>query len=120
MKRVADRFLRSGYEVIDTVGEGEDQTHIHVPQQILVVDVLDQMRVLTALIEEQLQQPQYKVMVFSCTAMQTAYLAKAFVSAGVDVFEMHSRKTQSYRTRTSQQFREAKNAIMFTSDVTAR
>ena len=34
--------------------------------------------------------------------------------------EIHSRKTQSARTRTSDQFRSCKQGIMFSSDVTAR
>ena len=29
--------LREGYTVVDTVGEEEEQTHAHVPQQMMVV-----------------------------------------------------------------------------------
>jgi ATP-dependent RNA helicase MSS116 len=39
---------------------------------------------------------------------------------GTEVMEIHSRKTQSARTRTSDQFRSCKQGIMFSSDVTAR
>jgi ATP-dependent RNA helicase MSS116 len=39
---------------------------------------------------------------------------------GVKVFEMHSRKSQTVRTRTAAQFRESKCAMMFSSDVSAR
>jgi len=35
--------------------------------------------------------------------------------AGIDVLEIHSRKSQAQRTKTSDQFRSAKNAILFSS-----
>lgn len=39
---------------------------------------------------------------------------------GYDVLETHSRKSQSYRERVSESFRNRKGVIMFTSDVSAR
>jgi hypothetical protein len=36
-------------------------------------------------------------------------------SAGIEVLEIHSRKSQAQRTKTSDQFRAAKNAILFSS-----
>jgi superfamily II DNA/RNA helicase len=60
-------------------------------------------------------------MVFFPTARQTAYTASLFnTAAGYNVLEIHSRKTQGARTRTSEQFRGAKKGVMFSSDVTAR
>jgi ATP-dependent RNA helicase MSS116, mitochondrial len=41
-----------------------------------------------------MKQPNYKVMVFFPTARQTGYMAGLFQSVGVDVMEMHSRKSQ--------------------------
>lgn len=38
----------------------------------------------------------------------------------MNVREMHSRKPQLYRTRISNEFREAKRMILVTSDVSAR
>ena len=61
-----------------------------------------------------------QVMVFLPTARQTGYLATLFGSVGVEVLEIHSRKSQAVRTKTSDQFRAAKRGIMFSSDVTAR
>ena len=62
-----------------------------------------------------------QVMVFFPTARQTAYTASLFnTAAGYNVLEIHSRKTQGARTRTSEQFRGAKKGVMFSSDVTAR
>eukprot|EP01047_Picozoa_sp_COSAG01_P057515 COSAG01_NODE_6657_length_3560_cov_5.515458_3_plen_121_part_00 len=34
--------------------------------------------------------------------------------------DIHSRKSQSARTKTSQRFRDARQAVLFTSDVSAR
>ena len=61
-----------------------------------------------------------QVMVFFPTARQTAYMAALFNSIGTEVMEIHSRKTQSSRTHTSERFRTAKRGILFSSDVTAR
>ena len=59
-------------------------------------------------------------MVFLPTARQTGYLASLFNSIGIEVMEIHSRKSQAVRTKTSDQFRMCKQGIMFSSDVTAR
>ncbi len=72
------------------------------------------------MLAEQMLLPNYKVMVFLPTARQTGYLATLFNSVGVEVMEIHSRKSQAVRTKTSDQFRAAKRGIMFSSDVTAR
>jgi ATP-dependent RNA helicase MSS116 len=39
---------------------------------------------------------------------------------GVPIKEMHSRKSQGYRTRVSEEFRAGSGVIMFSSDVSAR
>ena len=43
-----------------------------------------------------------------------------FNEMGMPVLDIHSRKSQAQRTRTSAEFRAGRNVIMFTSDVTAR
>ena len=79
-----------------------------------------QIDVLARLLCEQMMLPNYKVMVFLPTARQTGYLASLFNSIGIEVMEIHSRKSQAVRTKTSDQFRSCKQGIMFSSDVTAR
>jgi len=59
-------------------------------------------------------------MVFFATARVTQFMAELFCAAGVPVMDIHSRKSQGARTRTSNEFRAAAAAIMFTSDVSAR
>jgi ATP-dependent RNA helicase MSS116 len=39
---------------------------------------------------------------------------------GLPVLEIHSRKSQSQRTRVSDAFRDGHGLVMFTSDVSAR
>lgn len=41
-------------------------------------------------------------------------------ATGNDAYELHSRKSQSYRTKTSEKFRRGTNCVLFTSDVSAR
>ena len=64
--------------------------------------------------------PDYKIIVFFVTARLTQLNAEVFNLMGYNVLEIHSRKSQSYRTKTSDKFRNNNNIIMFTSDVTAR
>ena len=84
----------------------------------------------------------YKIIVFFPTARQTAFYAGLFNQAGLEVLEIHSRKNQGARTKTSDLFRclsspysikrdsflssavmifrTKKNVILFSSDVSAR
>ena len=43
-----------------------------------------------------------------------------FEHMSIPVLEMHSRKSQSHRTRMSDEFRGQNGIIMFSSDVSAR
>ena len=47
-------------------------------------------------------------------------MAAVFNTLGMSIMEIHSRKSQPNRIRTSEEFRQAKSAVMFSSDVTAR
>ena len=72
------------------------------------------------------EQPKcYKVIVFFPTAKITQWAAELFnhrnaLATGPSVLEIHSRKSQSYRTRVSDQFRASSRLILFSSDVSAR
>ena len=60
-------------------------------------------------------------MVFFPTARQTGYMAALFkLATKMNILEIHSRKSQSHRTKTSETFRASKRGIIFSSDVTAR
>lgn len=61
-----------------------------------------------------------QVLVFCTTAMLTRLVADLLSKFNLNVREIHSRKTQSYRTRVSDEFRKSKGLILVTSDVSAR
>jgi len=121
IREVATKSLQPGYISIDTVGEEGEQTHSHVTQEIYSIPVKQHIPQLLAILLHNINNiKNYKLMVFFPTAKQTSYMSRLFQSLGINVFEMHSGKSQSYRTNTSGKFRNAKNGIMFSSDVTAR
>merc|ERR1711871_1230007 len=62
----------------------------------------------------------YKIIVFFTTARLTGFMARLFNEMGVKTLEIHSRKSQSQRSRTADQFRDGCNLILFSSDVSAR
>jgi ATP-dependent RNA helicase MSS116 len=65
-------------------------------------------------------EPQFKIIAFFVSARGTQFHSELFNAMGIPVLEIHSRKSQPHRTRTSEQFRSAASAIMFSSDVSAR
>jgi len=121
VKEVARQAMKSGFKFVDTVGEEAEQTHKHV-QQELVVSAPDQIIYnLGAILERETSKSNdFKIMVFFTTARVTQYMSQLFNKVGFKVLEIHSRRSQSQRTKTSEDFRKSKNAIMFSSDVSAR
>ena len=85
---------------------------IQVPQQYMVVPLGQQLRGMVHAMEEHIQQARaantgYKIIVFFPTARQTAYYASLLTSSGLNVLEIHSRKSQGQRTKASDEFRFA-------------
>ena len=64
--------------------------------------------------------PQFKIMIFFVTARLTGFHAELFQKMGFPVVEIHSRKSQSARTKASKIFRDNTQRILFSSDVSAR
>ncbi len=52
--------------------------------------------------------------------MMTKLVAELLSELNLNVREIHSRKSQSYRTKVSDEFRKSKGLILVTSDVSAR
>jgi ATP-dependent RNA helicase MSS116 len=73
-----------------------------------------------AIEEHQAEEPNHKIMVFFPTARSTQLASEMFEACGKPVFEIHSRKSQAVRTKAADKFREARAAVMMSSDVTAR
>jgi len=107
IREIARTSLLPGYKIIDTVGEEVEQTHSHVPQKVVQVEMDRQLRVIIELIEQhKAQNPDgHKIILFFPTARQTGYYASVFNSIGLETLEIHSRKSQGARTKASDLFR---------------
>eukprot|EP00937_MAST-01D_sp_MAST-1D-sp2_P005261 g5261.t1 len=122
---IARFALRDRFEHVDCVGK-EQATHQHVPQELLVHSIADQFSELLLLMREGAADPNFKIMVFFTTARLTQFFSELFNHVHQmggfpsEVLEIHSRKSQPHRNRVSKQFRDSQNAIMFSSDVSAR
>lgn len=64
--------------------------------------------------------PNYKVIVFFTTARVASFSSRLFNHAECPTLELHSRLSQSKRTKTSDQFRDGTKLVLFSSDVSAR
>lgn len=122
---IARNALRPGYATIDTTGLAKDDsgsTHLHVHQEVVIAPFSDFIFAVAAALQEEMNRSRddYKILVFFTTARVTGYMAELFTAAGMNIVEMHSRKSQSYREKASEKFRVGKNILMFSSDVTAR
>jgi ATP-dependent RNA helicase MSS116 len=62
----------------------------------------------------------YKVIIFCTTAMVTKLVAEVLSQLKLNIREIHSRKSQSARTKVSDEFRRSKGVILVSSDVSAR
>lgn len=120
VRDIARDALMPGFATVDTVGELTEQTHLHVRQQVVTVPLSDSIAAISAILETHMQTVDYKIIVFLPTARHAGFMAQLFQFMGFQVLEMHSRKSQSQRTKTSDIFRAGSSLIMFSSDVSAR
>ena len=122
------KFMKEDFRTVQTIAQGETQTHENVPQHVIVTHGLEnQMPALLELAKRESNESQaFKAIVFFNTAA-TATLAmqiwsRSSLAEKTDIpgLVMHARLTQGTRTRTSDKFRKSTRAIMFASDVAAR
>ncbi|KAF9070704.1 P-loop containing nucleoside triphosphate hydrolase protein [Rhodocollybia butyracea] len=144
--RVAQAYLgvgSTGYEFISTLKEDEMNTHQHVHQSYIITPFQKHLSTLLALLhidalkhalpkvrtststEFSGPSTSSKIIVFFPTARQVAFANAVLSSSGIKkslppIFELHSRKSQSARTKASDAFRKASSAILLSSDVAAR
>ncbi|EXJ87670.1 hypothetical protein A1O1_04594 [Capronia coronata CBS 617.96] len=124
VKNVAHLFLNTGYEHISTIPEGEANTHERV-QQFLVTtpSMIQHAPAMVAVIESELATAKlFKAIVFAPTAAHVDFYAHILTAVGTlpKVSVLHSRMSQTKRTRTTEEFRQATNAICVATDVIAR
>mmetsp|Transcript_16580 Transcript_16580/g.48468 ORF Transcript_16580/g.48468 Transcript_16580/m.48468 type:complete len:594 (+) Transcript_16580:191-1972(+) len=119
------------YHFVDTVGE-EQQTHVNVPQRATICETQKGCAAeLIAVLNDACSDPEHKVIAFFTTARLTQFYAELCLELAKDptcaflrhtkILEIHSRKSQSHRTKVSDIFRNSVGkACLLTSDVTAR
>ena len=114
--------LKKDHKFIDTVGTETDQTNAHVPQTVTICRMDEHLHAIEAALKAHIHaHPNaFKVIVFFPTARAAGYMASIFQAAKFPILEMHSRKSQQFRTKTAEQFRTGNKLIMFSSDVSAR
>lgn len=135
------RTLKPQFHFVQTVKEGELATHEKVPQKIITTPGLENH--LPALFElakreidkhERGEGPPFKAIVYlqATTNVQFSYSVFDNLTeenggrfgknplAPAGIFSIHGQLTQERRSYTTEKFRRAKSAILFSTDVTAR
>lgn len=121
VESISSIALKKDYQFINTVEEGDEQTNAHVEQGFVQCTLATQLLSMEYLLHQHMTNtPNFKVIVFFNTANTAAYVAELLRQANFPIVEMHSRKSQSYRTKAADQFRKNTNVIMVSSDVSAR
>ncbi|KAG0192042.1 hypothetical protein DFQ28_010313 [Apophysomyces sp. BC1034] len=115
--------LSPKHDIIDTVGEDDVNTHMHVKQSALIAPYSDQISCMRDMFYNYDPATKGKVIVFLPTTKATMLYAQIFKYLLPEriVYELHSRKSQDQRSRIAERFRRAQpGAVLFTSDVSAR
>lgn len=122
----AGLVLGKNYKFVSTIPVGETQTHEHVPQSLIVVPTFSHSAtgLLGALRREMaaLGSSNVKAIVFAPTAAQVDFYADVLSNFKdlPPVSGVHSRLTQSRRTKITDTYRKAKSGILVATDVIAR
>ncbi|CAE6527530.1 unnamed protein product [Rhizoctonia solani] len=134
IEQVARSTLDKNHEFINTVQDEDSPVHAHIPQYHTVVPrAEDQLpHILRLLAHDQLANPgKSKTIIFLPTTKMTQMyasllreLARDTLPAGrsTQIYEIHSKKDQDSRSRTSDRFRRDTSgaSVLITSDVSAR
>ncbi|KAJ7639122.1 P-loop containing nucleoside triphosphate hydrolase protein [Roridomyces roridus] len=126
IKQVAKGALASNYRFISTLREDEVNTHEHVPQQSMIVPFKQQVAATLSFLQQDrvLHSGASKAIIFLPTARLVGFYFEVLsqLPAGTlpPMYEIHSRKSQPARTKAAEAFKNSKEALLISSDVTAR
>ncbi|KAI8912354.1 P-loop containing nucleoside triphosphate hydrolase protein [Powellomyces hirtus] len=122
VKQIATLALNKNYKFISTISKADAATHTHVAQHVLEAPLSHSMATTFALIHSLHAAGKSKLIVFLPTARATQLYCETFhnLMSNLPAFEIHSRKSQSNRTKTTEAFKSAAQGVLFSSDVTAR
>ena len=125
IRQIAHEVLDKDHTFIDVVSNDSSPVHAHIPQHYTFLpDASEQLPQLIRLIaNDQLVNPRNsKVIVFLNTTKQTQLfatllrdLSKTTLPARSQVYEIHSKRTQSSRTAASNAFRRGRSGLRFSS-----
>ncbi|KAK6515888.1 hypothetical protein TWF281_004479 [Arthrobotrys megalospora] len=137
VRQMIAETMRPGFKFVNTIDPNEAETHTKVPQHVVMCEGMENLHpTLFELLHrenskaKQAGEP-FKAMVFFGTARGAELAALMFRRVRLpgsdshplfplDLIQIHSRLTQSRRTEAANAFRRGNNAILFSSDVTAR
>jgi ATP-dependent RNA helicase MSS116 len=133
VKSVINDTMRKNYVTVDCIHDTDPASHTNAQVQQSHVIVPSTTRLVSGTVEilakliadtKAANEP-LKLVVFFNTAHTVSFYVDLFtaipkVTRHLPLFELHSRKSQAFRTRTSDAFRAANEGILFTSDVSAR
>lgn len=139
---IVQATMKPNFKFVRTVQEGEQQTHEKVPQKVVIVRGMENF--LPALVElckreTAREDLQFKALIyFNATAEVTLAnetlrnlrevttepsertFGRQHPLYPSKIFQIHAKLSQNQRTWAAENFRNAKNAILLSSDVTAR
>jgi ATP-dependent RNA helicase MSS116 len=125
--KTSERSLSSSPYVPSVDGGSISVNQKRIEESFVVLENMSQFipSLLTILRREQQRDGQnYKILVFFPAGRLVRFLFQFFTIGGLEskehLWEIHSRMSQSSRTRASNSFREANRGILFSSDVSAR
>lgn len=133
VKQVASAVLTSNYTFISTLNEDELNVHQHVPQFVVSTSLSDTFATTVAVLREEIAHtPNSKIMLFFPTARSTGLfyellthlprgaLGKSTLTGNFEILQIHSRMSQSARSKSADVFKDATSGVLVSSDVTAR
>jgi ATP-dependent RNA helicase MSS116, mitochondrial len=126
VEQVAGLVLSPGYKFISTIPKGEINTHKRVPQYLIKVPTFTQVApaMLGSVREEAatVGTDAFKAILFAPTAALADFYGHILSAVGnmPEVTILHSRISQNRRTKITNDFRDAKTAILVATDVVAR
>jgi len=121
VRQISHVAMGKDYRFINTVKEGDEETHSQVSQMYMIVPLDLHFSILYDVLKKHVtEDADYRVIIFCTTAMVTKLVAEVLSQLKLNIREIHSRKSQSARTKVSDEFRKSKGLILVSSDVSAR
>ena len=124
VRHIIKRNMRPDFVTVDCIHDEDPTSHTNeaVEQSHVILSTDTNLVTGTVgILLEILKNPNAKMIVFFPTTKLVKFYAELFnFGLGRPVMELHSGKSQAYRTSASNRFREMKKGVLFTSDVSAR